>query len=305
MAEAYLLAGATATGKSAVVHCLAEADGAAVLSADSMLVYRGMDIGTAKPSAAERAAVPYFGIDLATPDEPFSTGKWLEAAEAAFRQSGRPLYITGGTGLYFKALTEGLDGPGATLERRHYWQAFLEERGIDALAEEIRRRWPAAFATLDDPRNPRRLTRAAEMLELTGALPDSWRRQGPRTPLPALFMPREALHARIARRVETMFRQGLVEEVEALRAAYPVWSETARKAIGYAEVCAWLDGQCSQEEAKRRIIVRTRQLAKRQETWFRHQADVVWIELCGEEPVESVAARVREVWRKYGRATIR
>lgn len=305
MPEAYLLAGATATGKSAVIHHLARQDDAAILSADSMLVYRGMDIGTAKPSADERAEVPYLGIDLATPDEPFSTGKWLEAVTASAAQTDRPIYATGGTGLYFKALTEGLDGPEASPERRHYWNTFLEQQGIDRLAEEVRRRWPEAFAALDDPLNPRRLTRAAEVLERTGHLPDAWRGKAPRPPLPALTMPREALQRRIARRVERMFEQGLVEEVKALRAAYPVWSETARKAIGYAEVCAWLDGQCTLETAKNTIITRTRQLAKRQETWFRHQADTVWIEITGEEPVEAVAERVRTIWSTYGRATLR
>lgn len=309
MQTAWILAGATATGKTAAAQILAERSGCALLSADAMLVYRGMDIGTAKPSPAERRGVPYYGLDLATPAEPFSTGLWLADAARALTDCGAReapvghaprLIVAGGTGLYIKALTDGLDGAAANPEARARWQALLEREGTEGLRRALEARAPGALADLADPSNPRRLIRALEHLEARGSLPTQWKRSAPAAPIAVLRLPREQLHARIARRVAAMFRQGLVEEVRALRAAYPRWSPTAAQAIGYAEAGALLDGTLSQAEAAERIIVRTRQLAKRQETWFRHQAQAVWLEIDDNDPPERVAQRVLDTWRQRG-----
>lgn len=304
MYSAWILAGATATGKSSAAQILAERTGASILSSDAMLVYRGMDIGTAKPSAEERGSVPYFGIDLANPDEPFSTGKWLDAAKPAIAQTAEsPLIIAGGTGLYMKAITEGLEGAEVSPECREYWREFLDKEGADKLREVLRKKWPEEFVKIDDPQNPRRLTRAAELLETSGKLPDHWGNSDanhPRPIIPVLSIPREALHKRIADRIEIMFQRGLAEEVEALRKKFPVWSATAQKAIGYAEVCDWQDGKITLEEAKEKIRIRTRQLAKRQETWFHHQAEIVQIPTDPQSSAKDIADRVWEVWRKYG-----
>lgn len=308
LSHAWILAGATATGKTAVAQALAEQLGCAVLSADAMLVYRGMDIGTAKPSSAERGAVPYFGIDLVSPAEPFSTGLWLADAARALRDrgaaSGSPeapgLIVAGGTGLYIKALTGGLDGAAADPAARARWQALFEREGPDALRRALDARAPGALAALADPANPRRLIRALEHIEARGSLPEQWKRAAPAVPVTALRLPREQLHARIARRVAQMFRLGLVEEVQSLRRDFPAWSATAAQAIGYAEACALLDGALTVRAASERIVIRTRQLAKRQETWFRHQTRTVWIDIEDNDPPERVARRVLDIWRQHG-----
>jgi len=302
--HAWVLAGATATGKSAAAQLLAEQLGCAVLSADAMLVYRGMDIGTAKPAAAERGAVPYFGLDLVTPAEAFSAGLWLadarRALHAAAAAPGRRLIVAGGTGLYIKALTEGLDSAGSDPARRAHWQALFEREGLAALQRAVEALAPGALADVADPANPRRLIRALEHLEACGHLPQSWKTAAAPAAITALRLPREQLHARIVRRVRAMFRQGLPDEVRRLREIYPVWSATAAQAIGYAEVCALLDGTLTMRDTLEKIATRTRQLAKRQETWFRHQAAVHWIDIADDDPAERVAERVLASWRHHG-----
>ena len=315
---AWILAGATATGKTAVAQILAEQLGCAILSADAMLVYRGMDIGTAKPTSAERGAVPYFGLDLATPAETFSTGLWLADARRAFGTAGTlpqpgrkhpgeasslpsaSLIVAGGTGLYIKALTAGLDGAAADPAARAHWQALFEREGLAALQKALAARAPDALASLADPSNPRRIIRALEHVAARGGLPEQWKRAASAPSIAVLRLPREQLHARIKRRVAGMFRQGLLDEVRALRQSCPVWSTTASQAIGYAEACALLDGALTQSEAAERIVIRTRQLAKRQETWFRHQAQAVWIDIDEADPPARIAQRVRDTWRQHG-----
>ena len=308
MSSAWFIAGATATGKSAVAQQLAEQLGCSILSADSMLVYQGMDIGTAKPSPAERGNVPYFGIDLVTPGQPFSTGLWLDAARNALADTAphdasaaQSLIVAGGTGLYIKALTDGFDSDAASPTERARWQAFYERGGIDALQRALEARAPGALDTLPDSANPRRLIRALELLDTRGSLPAQWKRDATTAaPVTVLRMPREQLHARIARRVAAMFASGLIDEVRTLRRDFPAWSDSASQAIGYAEVRALLDGTLTGREAAERITIRTRQLAKRQETWFRHQTQAIWIDIEDTDPTERVAQRVLDTWRQHG-----
>ena len=307
---AFILVGATATGKSAVAQILAERRGVAVVSADSMLVYRGMDIGTAKPSAVERGAVPYFGIDLADPSESYSAGAWVRAVTPAFHapSAGVPI-VVGGTGLYIRALLSGLDVPAADEEARARWQGVLEAEGIPGLHRALLARDPHALDHLADPLNPRRLIRALERLDAGGDAVEAPAGRGP-APLIAprivgLRVPRPVLHRRIRERAERMFSNGLTEEVRALRARFPVWSDTARAAIGYAEAAAWIDGGMTRADAIERTVIRTRQLAKRQETWFRHQTQVVWVDATGLESAATLADRVNEQWEEHGAATLR
>lgn len=282
----HCLAGATATGKSAVVQRLAERHQAAILSADAMLVYKGMDIGTAKPSLVERGSVPYFGLDCVTPAESFTTARWLEAAQEA-RNSASQLFVTGGTGLYFSALLRGLDpAPAGNPEVRARLEAL-------SLAE-LQAKLTARGVTLPDMANPRRLVRALEILESGGELPRSWQ-SAQRPKLLALTWERATLHRRIAQRVDQMYAQGLLEETEALRERYPVWSPTAQQAIGYAEALAVLDGQMTVEQAKERTVIRTRQLARRQETYLRHQFELTWLPADGLS-LEALADRVALAW---------
>ena len=221
--QAYILAGPTASGKSALAAVLAREMGAWILSADSMNVYKGMDVGTAKPSVEERAEFHMGGVDVVTPAEEFSSGAWLRAAAewAGTVPAGTTIVIVGGTGLYFSALLRGLD-----------------------------RKW-----------------------------------EKPAPEYPVIRIDRAVVRARIAARLDDMFMRGLDEEKRRLHELYPVWSKTASLAIGYRE-----------GDDKAKILVRTCQLAKRQDTWFRHQATPLYVE----PTVESV----RACWRSHGPWTV-
>jgi len=307
--SAHFLVGPTASGKSAVALHLARGARPVrpILSADSMAVYRGMDLGTAKPDAAERAAVPTFGIDLADPDRPFSVGDYLAAMRAAapvLAACGTTPIVVGGTGLYVKCLTEGLDSAaGADSTRRAAAEAILARAGLAGLQAATRALDPVQFARLRDPENPRRVIRAYELLAAGHPLPAGEER--PRPKVAGLRLPPDELRARIDRRARQMFAYGLVEEVRVLRHRFPVLSETARHAIGYEEAGLVLDGAISAEEAIRRTAQRTRQYAKRQMTWFRHQTDVVWIDIGPRDDTERLAARVQQVWNTHGPAALR
>ncbi len=287
-ARRYCLAGATATGKSAVAQLLAERIGGVILSADAMLVYRSLDIGTAKPSRAERGDVPYFGIDCVTPAEDFSAAMWLNEAERATASSA-PCIVAGGTGLYFSALLRGLDpSPPSNPALR----ATLEALPLEALQARL----AATGRTIADPSNPRRLVRALEILESGGELPGGWQEKV-KPALTALTWDRAVLHQRIARRVEEMYAAGLLVEAERARSLYPQWSRTAAQAIGYAEAFAVLDGTMSLAEAKERTVIRTRQLARRQEVYLRGQFEVTWIRGESGDTVESLAEKVAQEWQ--------
>ena len=305
---AFVLAGPTASGKSAVAQCLAleSRPPHPVLSADSMAVYRRMDLGTAKPEPADRAAVPSFGFDLVDPDRPFSAGDYLAAvrlaAPAIAACRANPI-VVGGTGLYVKCLLEGLDSAPSNPERRAEAEAILADRGLAALQAAARAFDPAQFARLRDPENPRRVVRAFELLASGFPLPVAEER--PRPKIAGLRLPPDELASRIERRSRQMFARGLVDEVRALRADFPSLSETARHAIGYAEAALVLDGALSEEEAIRRTALRTRQYAKRQMTWFRNQADVAWIDVGPRDGPERLAGKVRQVWNANGPAPLR
>ena len=222
--KAYLLAGPTASGKSAIAAALAREMGAWILSADSMLVYKGMDIGTAKPPREEIEEFHMGGVDVVTPAEEFSSGAWLRAAADWVKgvPEDIPIIIVGGTGLYFSALLRGLD-----------------------------RKW-----------------------------------EKPAPSYPVIRIDRETVRSRIAARLDDMFMSGLDEEKLKLHKEYPIWSKTAALAIGYRE-----------GDTREKILIRTCQLAKRQDTWFRHQATPLYVE----PTVESV----RACWRDCGPWSVR
>ena len=307
--SAHILVGPTASGKSAVAQYLAQLSRPPrpILSADSMTVYRGMDVGTAKPDAAERAAVPSFGFDLADPDRTFSVGDYLAAMRAAAPAiaacRATPI-VVGGTGLYVKCLTEGLDSAAvADPVHRAAAEALLQAEGLEALQAAVRALDPAQYGRLRDPENPRRVVRAYELLASGHPLPVAEER--PRPKVAGLFLPPDELRARIARRARQMFAYGLVEEVRALRAKFPALSETARHAIGYEEAGLVLDGTISEEEGIRRTALRTGQYAKRQMTWFRHQAGGVWVEVDPDHSTERIAGFVQKIWNSHGPASLR
>jgi tRNA dimethylallyltransferase len=305
--QAYVLVGPTASGKSAVAQSLAEQAGVPVVSADSMNLYRGMDVGTAKPSAAERGSVPYYGIDLADPTESFSVGNWLAGVKPAFVPSLAsqtcagavcPI-VAGGTGLYVKCLLQGLDDlPPADEALR----ARTRDMTLAELQAEAKRTAPEAYAVLADNENPRRIIRLLEQAARPDAVrPRAWKNELPK--VIGLQVERDVLHRRIAERVEKMYAGGLLEEARGLIDLD--LSSTAQMAIGYAEAFAVLRGELSEAAAKEKTIVRTRQLSKRQMTWFRHQLHVEWIDTGRFQTLEKLAEEVSEVWKKDGAVPVR
>jgi len=286
-----ILVGPTASGKSALAERLARREGFEILSADSMLVYWGMDIGTAKPTAQERDGIFYHGMDLVNPDEKFSTGLWLEHARKALEDCatrGHRMLVVGGTGLYIKALLQGIDAPTADPEARKRYETLFAEKGIGALHEEANRLSSYALSTLnaDDLKNPRRVIRLLEKLsvierERSTGFPACATEKHYATPLldasatTVLCLSEEPaiLAQRIAFRVEKMFADGLLDEVRGLYARYRHAPPDSAlfKAIGYAEAVAVINGTLTETQAKEIIVTRTRQYARRQRTFFRHQ----------------------------------
>ncbi len=279
--NAVLIAGPTASGKSALALELAQKTGGVIINTDSMQVYRDLRIITARPTPEEQAAVPhqlYGHVDAAVN---FSAGAWVADAAAALAevraQHRRPIF-TGGSGLYFKALTRGLSAvPPIPVEIRESVRARLERGGVEVLQAELAQRDPASAERLK-PRDRTRIARALEVVEATGRSLTDWHRDGLPPLLPpgqfrALFLSphREELYARIDARFEAMLGAGAVEEVAALAARHLDPLLPAMKAHGVPALIRHLKGEITREEAA--VIGRadTRHYAKRQFTWFRHQ----------------------------------
>ncbi|MEM6315428.1 MAG: tRNA (adenosine(37)-N6)-dimethylallyltransferase MiaA, partial [Planctomycetota bacterium] len=269
--------GATGSGKSAVALRLAEQLGGEILAVDSMTVYRGMDIGTAKPTAAERARVVHHGLDLVDAGEAFTARRFVEYADGVVedcRRRGIPLVAVGGTPLYWKSWLEGIfDGPSADPALR----AELDALPTEALVAELQRVDPASADRLH-ANDRRRLTRAVEVHRLTGtpisALQEQWATPTRRfeIDLVGLRWDRPTLNRRINARCKQMIADGWLDEVRRLGPLGP----TASEAVGYKLLGDHLTGRLSLDDAVEQIKIRTRQLAKRQMTWFRRFAGVAW-----------------------------
>lgn len=302
--HAFFLVGPTAAGKSDVAQILAERRGSGILSADAMQVYRGMDVGTAKIPVSARGAVPYWGLDLVEPTETFSAGDFLAHARDVFARAGTsPLIVVGGTGLYVKALVHGLDVPaGGQTPARGLVRKVYAARGVVGLQEELRRLDPKRLDALSDQRNPRRLLRALELVLDGSTAGTAWTR-AELCPMVGLMMKRPALWERIRERTGQIYAAGLVDEVEGLLARHGRFSMTARAGIGYAEALSVLGGERSRDEAMERTFIRTRQLAKRQLTWFRQQHDVRWVDAT-DRPTMDVVDEVEAHWERDGPAEV-
>ncbi|MFT4196998.1 MAG: tRNA (adenosine(37)-N6)-dimethylallyltransferase MiaA [Pseudoxanthomonas sp.] len=291
---AIALMGPTASGKSALALEWAQRLGAEIVSVDSALVYRGLDIGAAKPSAAERAQVPHHLLDVCEPWRAYSAAEFATAARAAIDAvlaRGRLPLLAGGTGLYWQALLRGLASmPAADPDLRAAIAAEAGQRGWPALHAELAQVDPAAAARIHAT-DPQRIQRALEVFRLTGLPISHWQRQPApgRLPLRVLKLvlaPRErgALHARIERRFDTMLAAGFLDEVRALRAlpamrAVPAPLDLpAVRAVGYRQAWQYLDGQGSAEDFRQAALAATRQLAKRQLTWLRGELDARWFD---------------------------
>ncbi len=285
-----LICGATASGKTEAAIEIAEKINAEIISADSGQIYRGMDIGTAKPLSEEQKKVPFHLIDIVDPDQKFSAADFraraLEAIAAIQKKGKRPL-IVGGTGLYLRALEEGLfEGPSADPQVRAELEERIAREGVEALHRELEKVDPEA-AKMIPSRNRQRIVRALEVYRLTGRpISEFWNEHRSRdveasTPHAATFMkfgldlPKEQLARRIEERVDRMIGHGLVEEVRNL---VEKWGKSADglKIIGYKEIVVHLAGSITLSEAVSLIKQHTRQYAKRQRTWVRKDENIQW-----------------------------
>ena len=297
----WFLAGPTASGKSAVALPLARRLDAEIVSLDSMTLYRGMDIGTAKPSREERQEVPHHLIDVIEPHEEFSVADYVAAAERACREivgRGRVPLFVGGTGLYLRGVLRGVfEGPPADWDLRRRLEAEAAEAGGAVLHRRLQQVDPQA-ATVLHPNDTRRVVRALEVYQITGRPLSEQQRQEPLPPgerpehVYWLQPPRDWLYARINQRVDAMFAAGLVDEVRRLLASDKPLSHTARQALGYKEVIDALQGGDRLEQAVEQVKTRTRQFAKRQHTWFRNLVECQPVAMAGEETAEELAERV-------------
>jgi tRNA dimethylallyltransferase len=306
-ADCWYLTGATAVGKTAVGLALANRLNAEIISLDSMAVYRGMDIGTAKPTPAERALVPHHLLDIVDPADEFSVAQYVEAAAkvvADLQARGKAALFVGGTPLYLKSLLRGLfEGPPANWELREQIEEELELVGQEALHERLRQLDPVAAANIH-PHDTRRLIRALEVFRATG-LPLSHQQTQFDDGRPAeecrvfvLRRNREEQHRRIEDRVEAMLVAGLIDEVKRLCDFSPLplvedspgrregWGEgglgrTARQAVGYREVRDYLAGEIDHAQMVEQIKIRSRRFAKRQGTWFRSLSECRFVDIAG------------------------
>lgn len=300
----WFLTGATASGKSAISQKLAERLDAEILSLDSMAVYRGMDIGTAKPSEADRRKWPHHLIDLRDPNETFSTSQYRDAAIekiVEIQSRGKAVLFVGGTALYLKAMLRGMfQGPPANWDFRNSIEKEIAESGGEFLHDRLLMVDPVAAHNIH-PNDHRRIIRALEVFSSTGKPISHWQMEFD-NPTPAeqckvfaIRHPREILHHRIEQRVGQMFDSGLVDEVSALLETYGSLGQTAAQAVGYREVIEHLNGNHDEAQTRELVLVRTRRFARHQETWFRNLTECRWVEIDADSSPESVTETIFEL----------
>lgn len=279
-----VLAGATATGKSSLSVELAQAIDAEIINADSMQVYRGMDIGTAKITVEERQGIPHHMLDVLDVNQD-STVAWYQSGAREvideIHSRGKSVVMVGGTGLYIKAVIDELNFPDTDPMVRHTLNKEAEDLGIDAMFARLEKLDPAAAIAIDRA-NLRRIIRALEVIEITGKpftanLPREESIRYPEARQFGLVMDRELLSERIDQRVNTMFEQGFVEEVQKLISRGLLEGRTAQRALGYSQIVSHLKGEITLDAAIEETKRATRQYARRQETWFSRDARIKWI----------------------------
>jgi tRNA dimethylallyltransferase len=288
------LVGPTASGKSEAALALAETLGAEIVSVDSMLVYRGMDRGTAKASPAERARVPHHLIDVAEPSESFSVARYQEVATAVVKEigeRGHRVLLVGGSGLYFRAVVDHLEFPGTDPDARAELERDAAALGPAGMHERLRALDPVAAGRIE-PGNVRRTVRALEVPAITGrpfsTFAEAWERYDPRAVHAAgVRMPRAALLERIGERVRAMLDAGWLDEVQSLlERGFGGWL-TSTQAIGYAEMARHLRGEMTQQEAVEATVKRTSTLARRQMAWFRRDPRIRWFDVGAAGAIEA------------------
>ena len=293
----WFLTGPTASGKTSAALVLAERIGAEIISLDSMAIYRGMDIGTAKPSLEQRSQVVHHMIDILDPDESFSVAEYLARAHRIvdeIRQRGNKALFVGGTPMYLKVLLRGIfGGPAADWEFRQQVEEQIELHGKQALHRQLAMVDPVS-AHKFHPNDIRRVTRALEVYHLTGE-PISHQQQEFESQNKSnkkfvfqLSWPRDVLHQRIEKRVVSMFEAGLVREVQQLLESYQELGRTALQAVGYREVLEHLKGERDLDETMQQVVYHTRRFARRQETWFRGFPECQQVAMTNEMTPEEV-----------------
>lgn len=302
----YVILGPTGVGKTAAaIHAACSLD-AEILSADSAQVYRGMDIGTSKPGRRDRVAVAHHLIDCVDPLQGFSVAEYVRLARKAshaIESGGKRVLIVGGTGLYLRALLEGLfNGPPASRTVRARLLEEAETFGPELLRSRLCRIDPEAAGKIGS-RDVRRLVRALEVFELTGrpisAHQTQWNGPGRPVVIAGLRREREDLYRRIEKRVDRMVQEGLFQEVKTLLDAGVSPGSTAMQAIGYREISECFVGQRTRSEAIRLIKRNTRRLAKRQMTWFRGMKDIHWLSVARAEQASFTAKRLVDLFERY------
>ena len=286
--KCWFITGATAGGKTAVSLALAKKLEAEIISLDSMAIYRGMDIGTAKPSQEIRSLVPHHLIDIRDPDQTCSVSEYREAAMekvAEIHARGKKVLFVGGTALYLKALLRGMfDGPPADWEFRKQIEAEVENVGNQALHKRLSAVDPVSAHRLH-VNDRRRVIRALEVHKLTGKPISHWQMQfadgveADKCKVFSIRHPRPILHERIESRVDQMFEAGLIDEVRSLLDRWKDLSHTASQAVGYREVIEHLQGERDFAETREKVRVRTRKFARHQETWFRGLSEVRMVDI--------------------------
>ena len=291
-----VICGATATGKSDLAVALAEELGGQIINADSMQLYKGMDIGTAKLSMEERKAIPHHLIDVLSVREEASVAQYQNDARNLIDQlleQSIPAIVVGGTGLYIKAILDDLNFPDTDPEVREKIARQAEELGVDVMHERLATLDPAAAAAIPKE-NVRRVVRALEVIELTGRpytanLPRVGSTKYPNARQFGLVMERETLHERIDLRVEKMWDKGLVREVRDLMGEGLLEGRTAQAALGYAQIIKFAQGEMTEEEAKEETKRATRQYARRQETWFSRDERITWVK---KAPISELVTKI-------------
>lgn len=291
-----VICGATATGKSDLAVALAQQIDAEILNADSMQLYKGMDIGTAKITMQERKGIPHHLLDLLEVTEDANVAWYQQLARDTITEihnGGKNAIIVGGTGLYIKAILDELNFPDTDPVVRAELELEFATKGIAPLFERLEKLDPAAAVAIDKA-NSRRVIRALEVIKITGKpftanLPREESSRYPYAQQFGLVMDRDALSEKISTRVDRMWEQGFVDEAEKLIAAGITKGVTAQRALGYAQVIAQIEGKVSEEEAKEETKRATRQYARRQETWFSRDERITWI-----SPVQNALERILE-----------
>ncbi|MCP5004062.1 MAG: tRNA (adenosine(37)-N6)-dimethylallyltransferase MiaA [Planctomycetes bacterium] len=295
----WILTGTTASDKTEIGFHIAKQTGCDIISADSMLIYRGMDVGTAKPSPEMRNRIPHHLIDIVDPWESYSVGKYVEDVEciiSILHTKERNFIIVGGTPLYIKGISDGIfKSPQADWKIREELEARAHEKGNMHVHGILKKIDPVTAGKLH-PNNLRRIIRAIEVYEATGKpmshLQELSVQEKRDCKVVCITRERKDLYGRINKRVDVMFENGLVDEVQNLLDSPRGFGRQAGQALGYREVVQYLEGTCTLEEAREKLKVHTRRFSKRQMTWFRSFSNIRWLEVKEGEPPELISEKV-------------